>query len=607
MDFSELDFSLDDFDTVAAAQGPTTTVSNDASSQSPSTSTSVATLASSLPVPDAPSHERVVHVLCHLSHEMTKFVEERPSYYSAAVCDHCPRTMLEYDSHFYHCTICRNYDLCQNCSALDTPLALKSASKHKQQTEAAQHRDKEDTCRAPSSRTTSSPVAPPPVHESSTSSSSLPSGSPEGGQSLPPELSWSVRMFPPNASDVPPDLFRELAMDGVNFALGTGRDGRDLQYTDRGFSDSLEFGRELDAAFRDTAYHIKGIVIARAQSKLDADALVKGLLEVQVNAKAENNGNPELYTQCSPPPQLKRGTNVGGGDEGEEECTMVIPSTPAGAPLASDYAPQSRIHEVVLYLPPEAPNISDSAAMRHFVHRWLQESLPAVQNALARPDPLEGRHTNRDWPSRGFEDAQQFQAHVAMTLLETGRCLVAREQTHRDAFLVFSRLQRRGFRVSELAPAASTAGGQYFVLAGEQQGSTVAHPMDSSGRPGPRGGGRGNQKPSTKKAVRDSLTVTVFSRAKCLSGDGDTCCICMDEFHDGEHIAKLPCGHTFHQGKEDSGGQVVDCGGILPWLQSSNECPVCRHELEPEEGTGGDRWTCPGCKQQRTMQTCGAW
>lgn len=45
----------------------------------------------------------------------------------------------------------------------------------------------------------------------------------------------------------------------------------------------------------------------------------------------------------------------------------------------------------------------------------------------------------------------------------------------------------------------------------------------------------------------------------------------MDEFELGTGASQLPCEHFFHK----------DC--IVPWLNRSNTCPLCRHKLPKEE------------------------
>ena len=57
-----------------------------------------------------------------------------------------------------------------------------------------------------------------------------------------------------------------------------------------------------------------------------------------------------------------------------------------------------------------------------------------------------------------------------------------------------------------------------------------------------------------------------------------TCGICLDELVLGEDIIELPCSdkHYFHMKKDE-------CGGIYPWLEEHNSCPLCRHEFESEE------------------------
>uniref|UniRef100_A0A7N0ZQY1 RING-type E3 ubiquitin transferase n=1 Tax=Kalanchoe fedtschenkoi TaxID=63787 RepID=A0A7N0ZQY1_KALFE len=48
------------------------------------------------------------------------------------------------------------------------------------------------------------------------------------------------------------------------------------------------------------------------------------------------------------------------------------------------------------------------------------------------------------------------------------------------------------------------------------------------------------------------------------SPDVEPCCVCQEEFEDGEDLGKLDCGHDFH----------VHC--IKQWLMLKNLCPICK-------------------------------
>ncbi|XP_055833404.1 probable E3 ubiquitin-protein ligase RHG1A isoform X2 [Solanum dulcamara] len=46
--------------------------------------------------------------------------------------------------------------------------------------------------------------------------------------------------------------------------------------------------------------------------------------------------------------------------------------------------------------------------------------------------------------------------------------------------------------------------------------------------------------------------------------DAEPCCICQEEYKDGEDLGKLECGHDFH----------TDC--VKQWLMQKNLCPICK-------------------------------
>ena len=76
--------------------------------------------------------------------------------------------------------------------------------------------------------------------------------------------------------------------------------------------------------------------------------------------------------------------------------------------------------------------------------------------------------------------------------------------------------------------------------------------------------------------VNDLETITITDS----DVDNNMCCaICQDEFKLGDKAIKLPCSdsHYFHCSSDKE-----LCGGILPWFENNNNCPICRTEF-PEE------------------------
>jgi hypothetical protein len=74
--------------------------------------------------------------------------------------------------------------------------------------------------------------------------------------------------------------------------------------------------------------------------------------------------------------------------------------------------------------------------------------------------------------------------------------------------------------------------------------------------------------PASKKAVELLPTVKITALQEA---QGTKCTVCLVEFEEGEGTRQMPCGHLFHP----------RC--ILPWLEKTNSCPLCRHELPTDD------------------------
>ena len=79
------------------------------------------------------------------------------------------------------------------------------------------------------------------------------------------------------------------------------------------------------------------------------------------------------------------------------------------------------------------------------------------------------------------------------------------------------------------------------------------------------------QRRAKKAAAARAVETTVHRKG----AEPCECCICLDEFHDRERLAKLRCGHVFHSA----------C--IKKWLVHDLRCPTCRTDALGDDAPGG--------------------
>ncbi|XP_028030181.1 E3 ubiquitin-protein ligase RNF181-like [Bombyx mandarina] len=70
--------------------------------------------------------------------------------------------------------------------------------------------------------------------------------------------------------------------------------------------------------------------------------------------------------------------------------------------------------------------------------------------------------------------------------------------------------------------------------------------------------------PASKEAVKKLQDVIIENQKK-------GCPICLKNLEAGEKVKKMPCNHIFHP----------RC--ILTWLDKTNSCPFCRHEMPTDD------------------------
>jgi hypothetical protein len=78
-----------------------------------------------------------------------------------------------------------------------------------------------------------------------------------------------------------------------------------------------------------------------------------------------------------------------------------------------------------------------------------------------------------------------------------------------------------------------------------------------------------------RRAKKASAARAVETTVHRKGAEPCECCICLDEFHDRERLAKLRCGHVFHSA----------C--IKKWLVHDLRCPTCRTDALGDDAPGG--------------------
>lgn len=68
----------------------------------------------------------------------------------------------------------------------------------------------------------------------------------------------------------------------------------------------------------------------------------------------------------------------------------------------------------------------------------------------------------------------------------------------------------------------------------------------------------------SEEIIKNNLKQKKCSIAQGAQQEGEPCCICQEEYNDGEDLGTLECGHDFHS----------DC--IKQWLMRKNSCPICK-------------------------------
>ncbi|CAN8276971.1 unnamed protein product [Cochlearia groenlandica] len=66
------------------------------------------------------------------------------------------------------------------------------------------------------------------------------------------------------------------------------------------------------------------------------------------------------------------------------------------------------------------------------------------------------------------------------------------------------------------------------------------------------------------ETISSRLTQRKYKNSTKSTKDAEPCCICQEEYNEGEDMGRLECGHEFHS----------QC--IKEWLKQKNLCPICK-------------------------------
>jgi hypothetical protein len=79
--------------------------------------------------------------------------------------------------------------------------------------------------------------------------------------------------------------------------------------------------------------------------------------------------------------------------------------------------------------------------------------------------------------------------------------------------------------------------------------------------------------PFEGKLVKNKIIKNIILNYLRKEND-ENCCLCMEPIKATDKCFNLKCSHFYHSDKSD------DCGGLLQWMQSTDECPICRSKIK---------------------------
>jgi hypothetical protein len=281
---------------------------------------------------------------------------------------------------------------------------------------------------------------------------------------------WSVRVFPPEDMAVSLVFFQQISVPAIVSKLGKDENGKRLGWPQRGWNSHDEFIAEVTTSISRPTCLQDGILVARAQTRKEANKLAEDLGAIKMKVAVVNQGNPRTVSSARMPPSRTYFTSFvddsdmppfdsafTGAKSADDPCFHVILHLPADAPPDQTPERQAFLDEFF-----EDDQSDPSSVFSHIV--WALGSIDKDMQKVAGTSGSSSTEVEAEaeaearaesgalqWPHRGWKFRNHFKTFAEASLFHHPETLIATRQSYRSAFLVFKRLQTHGLTVSVIS------------------------------------------------------------------------------------------------------------------------------------------------------------